>query len=484
MEQLIEERVGAFDVIRRRRETELYKSSLMEFVKKAWPIVEPDRPFVSNWHIEELCRVLEQVTRKELKRVIINIPPGAMKSLLISVFWPAWMWASNPKLRVLTAAYGQHLTTRDNLRVRDIVNSPWYQSHFPITLVADQNTKTRFNTANGGWRIATSVGGVGTGEHPDVILIDDAITADQAQSEPERSAANRWFDRTMSTRGATRDAVILVVGQRLHEDDLPGYLLQRAGWTHVCFPMRYIPTRPKTDSDSGFTADPRDPRRAPGELLWPEMFSEEKVTQLEVDLGAYGAAGQLQQQPAPEGGGLFKREWFRFLDVLPKVVVKRVRGWDTAATEGAGDYTVGVKIFELPDGTYVVADVVRGQLGPADVDTLMQVTAENDGQDCAQREEREGGASGKSVVAARAKLLRGLDYQGVSIGGNKLTRARAFRAQCQAGNVALLRAPWNKEYLDELANYPGKHDDQVDGSSCAFNALMEEAGYVPTTCTW
>lgn len=480
-----EDRLGEFENFRRRARAYVYKKTLHQFVTEAWPIVEPDQPFINNWHIERLCEVLEAITRHEIKRCIINIPPGMMKSLLVSVFWPAWMWANNPKLRMLTAAYGQHLTVRDNLRVRDIVNSPWYQENFPLQLVADQNTKTRFNTSAGGWRIATSVGGVATGEHPDLITIDDAITAEQATSEPERTAANRWFDRTISTRGVSRDASIVVVGQRLAEDDLPGYLLQRPGWTHVCFPMRYMKTRPKTESDAGYTADPRDPRTEEGQLLWPTLFDEQKVKMLEIDLGPYGTAGQLQQQPAPEGGGLFKRDWFKIVDAIPRAVKRRVRGWDCSATENGGDYTVGTKIVETLDETYIIADVVRVQEKPAGVDKVMRQTAESDGQDCAQREEQEGGAAGKSVIAARAKLLKGLDYAGVVISGNKITRAKPFRAQCQAGNVALLRGPWNEEYLRELSFFPtGKHDDQVDSSSCAFNALLEEPAYQPTTCTW
>jgi predicted phage terminase large subunit-like protein len=468
-------------------ERDTLKKSLHEFVKAAWHVVEPSIPFVDNWHIKEICGVLERAGRPKKsnpvlqQRIIINVPPGTLKSLLVSVFWPAWIWAKNPRKRFLTAAYGSHLTIRDNLRMRDLVDSAWYQRLFPLKLIEDQNTKTRFNTSEGGWRIATSVSGIGTGEHPDYIIIDDAMTAQQAESDVERETVTKWYDRTISTRGAARGCVTVVVAQRLHEDDLPGYLLKRGGWYHVCFPMRYEPTRPATAEDPGHTADPLDHRHEPNELLIPQLFDEEKVRTLERDLGPYGTAGQLAQRPSPEGGGLFKREWFKFLDVAPKHITRRARGWDTAATADGGDYTRGVKVSETEAELYIVEDAVGDQLSPAGVDSLMLQTAQADGKFCCQREEKEGGASGKTVVLARTRLLKGFDYAFVAISGSKVTRAKPFRSQCEAGNVFLLRTgnpskdAWIEEFIRELCAFPtGKHDDYVDAVTCAFNAVLLE----------
>lgn len=452
-------------------EAEIARRSLRTFVEVAWPLVEPERPFVGNWHIDALCDVLEAVTRGDLKRVIINVAPGSMKSLLVSVFWPAWEWASQPSLRYLTASYSAPLTIRDNLRLRAIVSSPWYRHHYGVALTGDQNDKVRFNTTASGWRIASSVGGVGTGEHPDRIIIDDPITAGQARSEKERAGANEWFDRTISSRGVTRDVRIVVVMQRLHEDDLSGHLLRKGGWEWVCWPMRYETERPDPrDATRMLPPDPRDPRRTAGDLFWPALFPEPVVRQLEYDLGPYGAAGQLQQRPSPEGGGLFRRGWFQVVDAVP-AGARRLRGWDTAGTEGGGDWTVGVKLAESA-GIYYVEHVHRGQWGPAGVDREMAAVASQDGHAVAQREEKEGGSAGKAVIRARAMLLAGYDYRGEAATGDKVTRAKPFRAQCEAGNVRLVRGPWNEVYLQELESFPmGAHDDQVDASSCAFNAL-------------
>lgn len=491
-----------------RIEAELAKRSLKVFVQKTWGFIEFDRPLSWNWHLDELCLVLESITRGDEsapQRVIINEPPGTMKSLLISVFWPAWEWASNPALRYINASYGSHLTIRDNLRVKDIVLSEWYQTHYGLSFSGDQNAKERFDTVDGGWRIATSVGGVGLGEHPDRIIIDDPITASDARSKIMLQTVNDWYDRTVSTRGVTRKTVIILVMQRLDANDLSGHLLEKSGWTHICWPMRYEPSRPKTDRDPGHTADPRDHRTKAGELFWPSLFTEAIVRQLEIDLGPYGTAGQLQQRPSPEGGGLFKREWFKFVDAAP-TKARRVRGWDTAGTELDGDYTVGVKISEPPGppdpitgelvgaGLFYIEDVRRGQWSPAQVDAEMKAAAIYDGPTCAQREEKEGGASGKAVVDARAKMLKGHDYVFVQVSGDKITRAKPLRAQCEAGNVYLVKdngtggtegKGWNEDFIRELCAFPtGKNDDQVDGASCSFNAVLLEPIPQDEFVTW
>lgn len=457
--------------LKRQAEKRRLLGSLKAFVERFWPKVEPEKALVWNWHLDELCEVLEAVSlgKEGFERVIFNVPPGTMKSLLISVFWPSWEWARRPQLRYFTASYSDHLTIRDNLRVRDIVSSAEYQTLFALRFKGDQNAKERFDTTNKGWRLASSVGGAGTGEHPDRIIIDDPTSAQGAKSDVKRQEANDWFDRTVSTRGKTRGAVIVVVMQRLHEEDLTGHLLAKGGWLHIMLPMRYETKR----------ADPRDRRTEENELLWPTLFTERMVRELETDLGPYGSAGQLQQRPAPEGGGLFKKHWFEIVEALPvgARIRRRVRGWDTAGTENDGDYTAGVLLAETPEGVIYVEDVVRDQLeaGPDGVDLLILNTAKMDGRKVSVREEKEGGSAGKAVVASHAKLLRGHDYEGVLVSGDKVTRARPFRAQCAAGNVKLLRGAWNKAYLDELAGFPvGANDDQVDGSSCAYNALLTE----------
>jgi predicted phage terminase large subunit-like protein len=484
--------------------------SLYAFVQWAFPILEPDTEFKGNWHIEELCRVLERMTLPKTHadrcfKAIVNIPPGTMKSMVCSVFFPAWVWARWPSRKFICASYSSLLSNRDNLKMRDLVTSPEYQALFPVTLHEDQKTKTRFNTDKGGYRLATSVEGGGTGEHPDFIVIDDPASAMDAQSETSRQAVISWYKGTIATRGKGKGVCTLVIAQRLHQEDLPGYLLEQGGWEHVCFPMRYEKARPKTDAEPAYTPDPRDHRTQQGELLFPVLFPEAVVLDLEKTLGPYEAAGQLQQKPVPEGGGLFARGWWKFTNTLP-AIRRTCRGWDTAGTEGDGDYTAGVKISEgfekktspgssatttASTGLFYVENVERGQLGPDEVDKLMLATATTDGKACAQREEREGGASGKGTIAARSKLLKAFDYEEVSLGNNKVIRSKAFRGQVRAGNVYILktgdpaRDAWIEPFIAELAVFPtGKHDDQVDASSCAYNSLLELPEPRPDFTAW
>ena len=485
------------------------------FIQDAWkhvPTIEGvSGDFIDNWHIRELCRELDALLPRpngmgQGARVIINIPPGAMKSLLVSVFFPAWAWTLNPKLQWLTVSYSDKLTTRDNLRVRQIVQSTWFQTLWPIRFAEDQDTKTKFNTEAGGWRYATSVDGGGTGEHPDFVIIDDASKATEAKSEAERQRINTWYSTTIPSRGRGKSASILVVGQRLHDEDLPGYLLAQGGWTHICWPMRYEKCTCTAEqrcalhlANEHWHPDPRDPRTEAGELLWPALFDEPKVEAMEREL-LEDAPGQLQQRPSREGGTLFKREWFKFVEALP---ARRIscRGWDTAATEEnarqKGDRTAGIKMSEglevkrdpnrprwpgavVRTGIFFIEHAIAERLGPDGVDALMKSLATTDGKACAVREQREGGASGKAVITARARLLRGHDYEEVPVGVNKVLFSKPLRSQCAAGNVCILRTgdpardAWIEPFLAELCAFPtGKHDDQVDGASTAFNSLGE-----------
>lgn len=470
-----------------RIEADALSKSFYKFVQGAWHIIEPGVAFKDGWHIRKMCLELElcAARRPSHKRKIFNVPPGTSKSTVVNVLFPAWVWTRFPGKRFLLAAYGAHLSTRDNLRCRQLLESEWYQRRWQVNLVDDQNTKTNYKTTDGGWRISTSVNGVGTGEHPDFFIVDDPTSASQAESEAERNNANLWFDNTVSMRQG-REPVIIVIMQRLHVDDLSGHLIQKGGWNVTRWPMRYQQCTCSGSTrcayhlaDELFTVDPTDERTTDGQLLFESMYPESKVKQMEIDLGSFAAAAQLDQNPKPPGGTLFQRAWFKFIDadVVRTLRVRWCRGWDTAGTEGGGDFTAGVKVGELPDGRFVVAEPAHGQWGPSNVDRAMLSCASQDGRGCMIREEKEGGASGKAVIDAHRTMLKAYDYAGVTIGTNKIIRSKPFRGQVEAGNVYLIRGTWNDKYLDEFASFTGrgdKHDDLVDGTSCAYNALVGE----------
>lgn len=445
---------------------------LQWFVRCAWSLVEPANPIKWNWHLTEFCRILQKCKDGEIKRLIVNVPPGTGKSMFFSVFFNAWIWSQDPSARFLTFSYSNDNTIRDNLRLRDIVKSDWYKQTFwtspNVDLSSDQSAKVRFNTTAKGWRIASSVGGVGTGEHPNFIIIDDSMKAEDARSPVMRAGVHSWMSSTVSTRQAL-DPVVINVGQRLHEDDLTGWLLQKGGWEHLCFPMSYE-TEKADEHDPRNVPDPRDHRTVKGELLWPKVWTKEKVEDEELLLGL-SASGQLQQRPVPEGGTLFQREWFEFVDSLPPDL-DLCRGWDIAESDDSGNWTVGVKMGRSrSSGLFYVIDVVR--VRKVLVDGTILSAATMDGRLC---KIREGSGSGKSTIKARSIMLAGYDYEPspeTVKEGDKVRRSNPFRSQCQNGNVKILRGPWNDVYLSVICSFPvGTCDDDVDASANAFNCLV------------
>lgn len=439
---------------------------LYEFVHQAWHIVEPDSDFIPGWHIESICRHLEAVATGTIRNLLINLPPGHCKSRVCNVFFPAWVWARQPSSRFFHASYAQELATRDSVDCRYIIESDWYRERWGhvVKLVDDQNQKIKFGTTAHGWRMATSIGGRGTGEHPDFIMVDDPHNVRQAESDTEREDCLRWWDSTISSRGLIRGVRKVVIMQRLHVADLSGHILERGGFDHICLPYRYEPERMKPTT-IGWT----DPRQTPGEILWPEVPDQMK--------DAFNAfpprldAGQLQQRPVPEGGALFHREWFEIVSHLPHGVEVAVRYWDKAATADDGDYSAGVLMVSY-DGLWYVADVIRGRWSIRERNQIILRTAQLDSANYRQLTivvEQEGGSGGKESAEFTVRQLAGFHVRVDRVTGAKLLRAQPLADQCEAGNVRLVRGAWNYSFIEELSLFPvGTHDDQVDAAAGAF----------------
>lgn len=283
-------------------------ASLYEFVKQSWHVVEPGIPFIASWHIEAICEHLEAVSAGEIHRLLINIPPRHSKSTIVSVMWPAWEWITDPAQKFLCASYSGNLSTRDNLKTRRLLQSPWYQERWGhmFAFAGDQNAKQRFENDKTGYRLATSVGGTATGEGGSRLILDDPHGAQAAQSEVMRESDLEWFDMVWSTRlnNPKTDAMVTVM-QRLHERDISGHILEDIkGWEHICIPAEWDGKTRKTSLGA------YDPRKKKGELICPERFGEKEITTLKQLLGTYGTAGQLQQDPTPSEGGILKVKHF------------------------------------------------------------------------------------------------------------------------------------------------------------------------------
>lgn len=454
----------------------LAEDSLHEFVRQAWHLVEPDTKFRDNWHLVAICDHLQAVSEGKISRLLINVPPGTMKSLLVCVFWPAWEWTKKPGERYLFASYSDALSMRDSVRCRNILTSDWYQDKWPMKFRDDQNAKGMFENTLGGWRLATSVGGRGTGLHPGRVICDDGNSAAAAESEAERQNVIDWWDGTISTRGISRGVAQVVIQQRLHTQDMTGHLLGKDGWEHICLPMRYEPGRMKPTC-LGF----QDPRTVDGQLLWPELFTEEIVSRLEKTMGLYNAAGQLQQRPVPRGGGMFKREWFTIVEAAP-VCQRYIRYWDKAGSaKGTGARTAGVLMGKTSDGRYVVLDVITARLEAPAREALIKQTAIVDAQryngQVTTATEQEPGSSGKEAAASTVKNLAGFDCRVDRVTGSKDVRAEPLAAQASVGNVFVLKSRWTPDFLDEIEVFPlGKLKDQCDAAASAFVMLCEASG--------
>src|SRR6185312_3682217 len=284
----------------RRRGVSSLEDRLSNFVREAWPTVVPASPYVHGRHIDAICEHLEAVLDGQIRHLLINVPPRFAKSTIVTVMFPCWAWAKKPEIRWLFASYAESLSIRDSLACRRLIQSAWYQERWGdrFGIVVDQNEKRRFENSKMGVRLSTSVDGTNTGEGGDIQVADDPNNLREISSEASRLSAITWWDQVMSTRlNDPRTSARVVIQQRGHEEDLSGHILETSGvqFDHLCLPMEYD-GRNKTTSIGW-----QDWRTKDGELLWPERFGPEEVARLKSDLKS-GAAGQLQQLPAPESG--------------------------------------------------------------------------------------------------------------------------------------------------------------------------------------
>lgn len=485
-------------------EKRLMEVSLMEYVRRAWHVIEPSTEFQENWHIDAIATHLEAVSTGKIQNLIINIPPRCMKSILVAVMWPTWEWTTKPSTRFLFATYGSDLTIRDSLKRRNLILSPWYNQRWNQVYRLDpsQKSKGRFDNNKTGFCLATSVGGAATGEGGDRIVIDDPLKADEGVSDAARAAVNQWWRTTMSTRlNDMKTGARVIIMQRLHEDDLVGYLLDRmgAGGTHyeyLMLPMEYEKKRHCATSIGW-----EDPRKREGDPLWPDRFDSGEVSTLKADLGEYNAAAQLQQNPAPSGGGMFKDRWWKYwvpygrLEDYPPVQIRDEDGkvayaeivecpphhrltlsqsWDCAFKDKKdSDFVVG-QLWGQSDARFFLLDQVRGQWNIlSTIDAIVSMTK---AYPSAVEKLIEDKANGPAIISMLRRKVVGL----IPINPEKSKEARAQAAVpiVNAGNVYLPHphiVQWVEPFIHEFSTFPvGKNDDQVDAFSQMIQVYLEK----------
>lgn len=461
--------------------------SLHAFVLEMWYELEPETPLVDGWALKAICGVLEAVEARFIRKVLMNVPPGFMKSMLVSVFFPAWLWGPRNRagLRIISTSYAQDLAVRDNARARDLMTNEKYQRWWGdrVQFKDDQNAKMRYENTRNGFRQSASTGSALTGHRGDILIIDDPHSVKSAESDIERHSARMWVGETVPTRfNNQKEGITIIIMQRLHQGDVSGFILGEQedqaplpGYVHLMIPMRFEKARKCVIDIPGFHWE--DPRVAEGELAWPERFAEEEVSDLEATFrragGEYAVSGQLQQNPIPRAGGMFQRQDFQVIDHAPPGLFHRCRGWDFAATkDGQGARTAGIKMA-LHQGKVYILDCVYGRWGPNEVVQNVKSMAQQDGFNVTQSYPQDPGQAGKAQRAYLAGELMGANIHFSPESGSKEDRARPLSAQAESGNLYVVRGSWNDILINEFTNFPGAElKDIVDGASRAFHWLV------------
>jgi predicted phage terminase large subunit-like protein len=437
-----------------------------------------------NWHIDAIAEHLEAVTIGEIRNLVINIPPRFMKSLLVSVFWPTWVWINLPSIQWLFASYAEDLAFRDSLKCRRLILSPWYHGNWGdnYRIRGDQNQKSKYENDKGGHRIAVGLGGGVTGEGGDILVLDDPVKAKDADSDSVLKAACTFLDATLSTRGNNPKTVRkVIVMQRLSQKDPTGHILEKMrkgeeAWAHLCLPMEYEKQTYVTGLDW------EDPRQEEGELLWPSRFGAKEVALLKQSLGARGAAGQLQQRPAPAGGMTFLKAWWLKQNRYHHGKNECVSRWvsvDTAMKDEDENAYSAASIWEmLPDYRIALVDVWKDKVQfPELITQLERISLKANRDDKLAGvviEDRVSGISAVQTLRAQSPQWLSERVIAFAVGGRgKLYRAKQASSWCERGAVLLPypseTAPWLFDFEAELFNFPGsRYKDQVDTFSQAI----------------
>jgi predicted phage terminase large subunit-like protein len=451
-------------------ERELCKRSLAHFARRSWHVLEPATPLKWGWALDAICQHLEAVTSGEIRRLLMNVPPGSMKSLLTGVIWPAWEWGprNTPELRYLGTAHKQELAIRDNLKCRRLIQSEWYQKLWRVELTGDQNAKTKFENTSTGFREAMAFESM-TGSRGDRVLIDDPHSVDDANSPAKLKGGITTFREALPSRVNNDESAIVIIMQRLNEGDVSAIALD-LGYDHLCIPMRY---------ESQFAKATRmgwkDPRTTDGELMFPERFPQEQVQELEHSLGTYAVAGQLQQRPAPLGGGIFKDEWWRFFDAMPPLKHRSIYADTAQKTKEQNDYSVLQCWGVTQDNQMVMLDMARGKWEAPELETMARAFWQKHNSQPYHGPLRafkvEDKVSGTGLIQ---KLKReGIPIVPIQRNVDKVTRAFDAAPYIQSGNVYLMRStPHLADFLAESAVFPnGSHDDMIDATMSAISDL-------------
>ena len=425
-------------------------------------------------HHKLICDALNRVYTGECTRLIINVAPRYSKTELAVINFIAWTLGQVPDAEYIHTSYSGRLAANNSWQTRDLVQHDEYKAIFgeTVKLRTDSQAKDEWRTDIGGCVYAVGAGGTitgyGAGKSREgfggAIIIDDPHKADEARSTVVRQNVIDWFQNTLESRCNSKQTPIILIMQRLHENDLAGWLLGGGNgeeWEYLCLPT--LQNEGGKDKDGNIAEEV---------ALWPEKHTVEDLNRLKTSK-PYTFSGQYQQSPCAPEGNIFKPDNISIIGAIP-ANTQFVRAWDLGASDKSGDYTVGFKLGKMPDGRWVIADIIRDQLGPEDVERVMKATASRDGISTKIRIPQDPGQAGKAQVKNLTKMLAGYTVVAKPITGDKIVRAEPFAAQVNVGNVVSLNGAWFDDVKDEMRMFDnGIHDDIIDSGSDAFSELAD-----------
>ena len=439
------------------------------FARGAFSELLPTTSISWNWHLDLIASRLEDVLAGRTRRLIINIPPRYGKSLLASVAFPAFIHGRDPTAEIVCVSYAHDLAEKMAADTRRLMNTDWYQSVFDTRLANARSRLSELRTVEGGTRLATSVEGMLTGRGGNIIIVDDPLKPAEAASETQRKAVNDWFDYTVTTRSNDKErGAILIIMQRLHEDDLVGHLQEQGHWELLALPA--IAERDELHEYLSVGC-PRVATRTEGDVLHPERESMARIEEAKAAMGSYAWSAQYQQRPAPAGGGIVKAEWFpRYGPEDKPKFHKVIQSWDTATKiSEVSSFSVCTTWGVTRDKRIFLLDVYRARVEYPELKRkVVELAARFHPAEVLIED-----------TAAGTQLVQELKHQGlhqirpVKVEGSKEMRMRAQTPTIEKGVVWLPReAPWLRDFIHELTMFPnGRHADQVDSTSQALKAI-------------
>ncbi|MGE0270239.1 MAG: phage terminase large subunit [Alphaproteobacteria bacterium] len=451
------------------------------FVQRTFQTVAPGAPYLDNWHIWAMGHHLRLCAEGKIKRLIITLPPRSGKSITVSVAFVAWLLGVDPTKQIICASYAKDLANKHSRDTRAVMLSEWYRRAFPRTIFDPTKVKEdEFYTTERGFRMAVSIEGALTGFGGDFIIIDDSLKPDEAYSDPARTRVNDWLGNTVLSRlNNKKDGVIIIVQQRVHEDDLVGNQLEKNpdGWVHLDLPA-ITPEARKVRLGDDWWHD-----WAAGEALHPERESLEQLEAIRATMGSAAFATQYLQAPAPRDGVMINPAWFGRYErhQLPAKFDQVVQSWDTAnkPTE-LSDYSV-CTTWGLAGSQIYLLHVLRKRLDYPDLKRAVHQQAQDHQASVILIEDHGSGTS----------LIQDLKHERVhGVTGIKPDKDKVMRLHAQTGTIenGLVHLPTSASWLDcyllELTTFPNaKFDDQVDSTSQALGWIKIE-GREPAIITY